>query len=231
MRIFLAFWAIFSTLVISQSYALPPMQAYANQQKPQKSVMIILDSSYSMSEDLPSGENKMAAAKRVILDFMKLVPRDVNIGLRVYGNREEQCDATTQLVPIGRNNRNFIASQMVGIRPTGFTPISFSLQRSLIEDFYNVPGEKNIILVSDGVETCGADPCSVAVDMVRQGVDIKINVVGFGIQGLDASKQLKCIALSTFGKFHTANTAAELADSLKSATPYATTVQGQIIRP
>jgi len=207
-----------------------PMQIYAQAQQPQKSVMIILDSSYSMSESLPTGESKMAAAKRVILDFMKQLPPDVHVGLRVYGNAEE-CDSTRQLLPIGVNNRNYLASQMVGIRPTGFTPISYTLGRSIQEDFYGIPGEKSIILVSDGMETCGADPCGVAVAMVRHGIDVKINVVGFGIQELEASRQLKCVAMSTFGKFYTAQTAAELANSLNQATPYVKSVQGQILSP
>lgn len=222
---------------VNQNPVLPQYSQQAQQfyrplmQQPQKSVMIILDSSYSMAEDLPSGENKMVAAKRVILDFMKQLPPDVNVGLRVYGNRQNKCNATVQLVPIGRNNRHFIASQMVAIKPTGATPISYSLQRSMMEDFYNVPGEKSIILVSDGQETCGEDPCGVSLAMVRNGVDIKINVVGFGLHNMDAAKQLKCVALSTYGKFYTANTSAQLADSLKSATPYVTEVRGQIIRP
>ncbi len=197
-------------------------------------VLIILDASYSMSEPLQGKETKMAVAKRTILQVLQNVPPHVNVGLRVYGNSANSltaCRATDLLVPIGPNNRNLVSSKLIGVKPTGATPISHTLIKSVREDFANLPGKKSIILVSDGIETCGANPCDVAVNMVRNGVDIKMNVVGFGIHDMAANRQLKCIALSTFGKFYNANTAAELANSLNNSLSVQTEVQGQILLP
>lgn len=200
-----------------------------------ENVMIILDDSDSMSEDIDgSGESKMAAAKRTVLEVVRNLSPNTRVGLRIYGNSSSPfnaCHATDVLVPLGQNNRNLIASKMIALRPTGMTPISYAILRSLEEDFQTVSGERTIILISDGIETCGEDPCKVAVRMQQMGINVKINVVGLGLHDYDATKQLRCVALGTKGQFYSANTAAELANSLNKALAVETKVQGTILTP
>lgn len=207
--------------------------AGAAQNRGATNVMIILDDSDSMSENIGSGnESKMSAAKRTVLEVLKNISPDTRVGLRIYGNSTNPftaCHATNVLVPLGQNNRNLIASKMIGIQPTGMTPISYTILRSLEEDFQMVGGQKNIILISDGIETCGEDPCHVAVRMQQMGINVKINVIGLGLQDYAATKQLRCVALGTKGQFYSANTAAELAQSLGRAMAVETTVQGTIL--
>jgi Ca-activated chloride channel homolog len=198
-------------------------------------VMILLDSSFSMSESLGGGKggpNKMAAAKNSVLEMIRDLPPNANIGLRIYGNSNNPmtaCHATTRLVSLGQGNRNLMAAQMMGIQPTGSTPISYSIIQSLNDDFLGYPGKKSIILISDGIETCGEDPCTLAVRMQQLGANVKINVIGLGIEDIDAIKQLRCVALATKGKFYTANTAAELGHSLHNAMAVETHVQATIL--
>ncbi|WP_373532790.1 VWA domain-containing protein [Vampirovibrio sp.] len=206
----------------------------ASQQGGPENVMIILDASYSMSEPIEQrGEDKMMAAKRTVLEVLRNIAPSTRVGLRVYGNSANQftaCKATSLLVPLGENNRNLIASKMIALKPTGATPISYAVLRSLHEDFNAVNGNQSIILISDGIETCGEDPCDVAVKMQQMGVHVKINVIGLGLQDYAAVKQLRCVALATKGQFYTANTAAELANSLNQALAVETKVQGTIIQ-
>ncbi|MBK8189410.1 MAG: VWA domain-containing protein [Vampirovibrionales bacterium] len=199
-----------------------------------ENVMIILDASYSMTERLADGESKMMAAKRTLWSLLRQLPPNVNVGLRVYGTSQNSftaCRATQVLAPIAAGNRSAIANQIIPVQPVGVTPITYTLQRSLAEDFVGLSGRKRIILVSDGLENCSADPCQVAVAMARGGVDVKIDVVGFGLQGLEAGNQLRCIALSTFGKYYTANTAAELARSMGEALRINASVEGKVMTP
>jgi len=207
--------------------------AGAAQASGSNNVMIILDGSDSMSENIGGGnESKMSAAKRTVLDVLHNIPQDTRVGLRIYGNSTNPftaCHATNVLVPLGQNNRNLIASKMIGVQPTGMTPISFTIMRSLEEDFQMVGGQKNIILISDGIETCGEDPCHVAVRLQQMGINVKINVIGLGLQDYAATKQLRCVALGTKGQFYSANTAAELAQSLGRAMAVETNVQGTIV--
>ncbi len=196
-------------------------------------VMIILDDSDSMGENIGgSPESKMVAAKRTVLDVLRNISPRTRVGLRVYGNSSSPfnaCHATSVLVPLGENNRNLIASKMIGLKPTGMTPISYTILRSLQEDFQTVNGPRTIILISDGIETCGEDPCHIAVKMQQMGINVKINVVGLGLQDYEATRQLRCVALGTKGQFYSANTAAELANSLNKAMAVETKVQGTIL--
>lgn len=221
----------------------PPIQGQLHQHQGAMSapvsgpenIMILLDASYSMKERLGRGqESKMTAAKRIVLDVVRQAAPQTRIGLRVYGDSSSpfgSCRATSLLAPVGHDNRNLIASKLIGIRPTGSTPISYTILRSLEEDFNHVAGPKSIILISDGMETCGEDPCDVAVRMQQRGINVKINVVGYGLSDYAAIKQMRCVALATKGKYYSANTAAELANSLNQAMAVEKNVQGTIIMP
>jgi hypothetical protein len=103
-------------------------QAGAIQGGAQENIMILLDSSFSMSERLGRGrEDKMTAAKRTVLEVLRNVPPNTRVGLRTYGdsaNSFTACRATTLHAAPGLNNRNLIASKMIGVKPTGATPSS-----------------------------------------------------------------------------------------------------------
>ena len=198
-----------------------------------ETVLLILDASYSMTEKLDEGESKMAIAKRVLLDVLQAIPPNVYVGLRVYGlssNPITACSASQLMVPFGQNNRNQLANALIKVRPTGETPISYSLQQGIQKDLAQSPGKKTVVLVTDGIETCDADPCRIAVQLVRNGSNVKINTVALGLaRNYDALRQLKCISAATYGRFYTANTSAELARGLADSLHVRTNVQAQIL--
>lgn len=196
-------------------------------------ILIILDASYSMIEPI-GNDSKMEIAKRVVINTVKNLPPDTRVGLRVYGHKIGliglyPCRKTELLVPVNFNTANEIIDKVRRIQPTGQTPISFSLQTAVMNDFNGINGPKRIILVSDGKETCDGNPCDYAVEMVRRGIDLKVDVVGFGLRDQAAISQLKCVALSTEGKFYTADTEAALARSLQNSFSIKKEVSGRII--
>jgi Ca-activated chloride channel family protein len=208
-------------------------------------VLIILDASDSMNEVL-NGRPKIQMAKEVVLKTIRALPPDTRVGLRVYGHRlgrsgfqfsgpfgsfstgGDMCRQTQLLVPPGLHNRPWIATQLLNIQAKGKTPITYSLQEAINHDFQGVTGKKTIILVSDGRETCSHNPCDLAVDMVRAGIDVKINTIGLGIRDKLASDQLRCIASATRGHYYSANTTADLAKSLSDSVQVETQVKARI---
>lgn len=214
-------------------------------QNQQENVVFILDASDSMNEKV-GGRLKMDVAKEVVLSTIRNMPSNINVGLRVYGHRlgnggfalqgpfgafttgGDVCRQTQLLVAPATGNRAQIASKLINVQAVGKTPITYSLKQSILNDFNGLPGKKTIILVSDGRETCSYNPCELALDVVRSGINVKINTVGFGTRDKVADDQLKCIALSTKGKYYNANTAAELAKSLQDSSQVQTSVQAKI---
>ena len=187
-----------------------------------RTVLIVFDASGSMEEKI-RGETKIHIAKRVLEDVLLKADSGVNVGLRVYGLSEPtgnpyfDCSDSKLLVFPETNNRRAIVSEIYKVLPRGFTPITYSLSQA-VQDLAPYNGEKSVILISDGLETCGGDPCQLAQDINNSNIDLKIDVVGFGVKDdWAAQQQLKCIALNTKGKYFSAESADELANGLNES--------------
>ena len=187
-----------------------------------RSVLIVFDASSSM-EDKIRGETKIHIAKRVLENVITKADLGINIGLRVYGasnptgNHYIDCSDSRLLVLPGTNNRRTIISEIYKILPRGFTPITYSLSQA-VQDLIPYRGEKSIILISDGLETCEGDPCQLAQSLVNSGINLKIDVVGFGVKDdWAAQEQLMCIALNTKGRYFSAENDSELTKGLSES--------------
>jgi Ca-activated chloride channel family protein len=208
------------------------IQGQVDEQGGPVNVLILIDSSYSMKDKLGEGEPKMISAKRVLESTLARIPPDVNIGLRVFGqgysgSPEIDCQQSSLLVSIGNGNRRSIIEQVRQLRPFGLTPLTFALMQAE-RDLRRANGQKTIILISDGAETCGGDPCEYISRLHRLGVNIKVDIVGLGLRReRDARGQLNCIAEHSGGKYYDANSAAELADSISHMVNAA--ISGRVI--
>jgi Ca-activated chloride channel family protein len=70
-----------------------------------------------------------------------------------------------------------------------------------------------VILITDGLETCKADPCALGKELEESGVDFTAHVVGFGLSA-EEGKQVACLAENTGGRYLAANDADGLAAAL-----------------
>lgn len=204
------------------------LQGGAERTGEQTTVEILIDCSQSMKEGLggflsDDHEPKMEAAKRVLEQTMASIPSDVNVGLRVFGQSFRNdpyidCQQTALLVPPGMHNRRAMVERIRQIHPYGLTPLTYALEQAAA-DLAQFPGRKQIILISDGAETCGLDPCATIRLLTARGINMKIDIVGLGLKHDNEAKiQLNCIANQTGGKFYDSNTSAELVDNLRKIT-------------
>jgi len=97
-----------------------------------------------------------------------------------------------------------------GIRPLGKTPISYSLRQAL-EDFGDRSGD--IILISDGIETCDEDPCALVREWRARDIGISVHVVGLGLEE-KAKGAMRCIAEAAGTEYQDADSGATLAAGL-----------------
>ena len=111
-----------------------------------------------------------------------------------------------------------ITSEIKEVTALSMTPIGYSLQKAA-EDLKPLKGKGTlgIVLVTDGQESCDVDPCKVAKEMIKSGLQLKVNVVGFDIQDQKAHDQLKCIAKATGGTYVTSNNADSLYKMLEKS--------------
>jgi len=183
------------------------------------SFLIVLDTSSSMG-DLIDGEAKIEIAKGVILDLLDNLPDGAHVGFRTFGS----CGHSRLVAPIAPLAREALKAEVRVLEPGGATPIALALELAKT-DFETVPDPKLILLVSDGMETCGGDPVSAAKELLQAGYDLRIHVVGFDVgTNVPARDQLIEIARSTGGLYYDARSAEELRRALSVAAPFSYTV-------
>ncbi|MGB7292227.1 MAG: VWA domain-containing protein [Thermodesulfobacteriota bacterium] len=167
-------------------------------------ILYILDGSGSMWGQV-DGVPKIQTAKEVLGNLMGDLPSDTKVGLMTYGHRAEgDCEDVEVLAPIGSVKLAELRKKLEEIKPKGKTPIGFALESSLAE-FQSFKGENNnVILISDGIETCGGDPSETAAELAASGVNLRVHVVGFDVTEEQRS-QLEAIASSGGGKYFNAS--------------------------
>lgn len=212
------------------------LQANIEREGAPVNILFLVDSSQSMKEKISVGfesgkEPKMEAAKRVLQEAISKIPGDVNIGVRVFGNGftgfDTDCQQSALLVPIGKNNRRAIIEAARGMLPFGLTPLTYGLMQAE-NDLRYVHGPKTIILISDGAETCGGDPCAYIDRLTRMGVKMKVDIVGLGLRrDREAVDQLNCIAQKSGGKYYDANTSADLINGITDSVKHA--ISGKVL--
>jgi len=186
-------------------------------------IQLVLDASGSMAQSI-GNETKIQAARRAMERIIDRLPDnpDLNVGFRVFGHegdgteaqKARSCQSTALLVPVQGVNKELLRQQTQAWQPAGWTPISLALQKAG-EDFR--PGENvrnAIIMVTDGEETCGGDPCAVAKALAESQVSVRIDVVGFGLKP-DVAKTLSCIAENSGGVYADAQDGDALARALE----------------
>jgi uncharacterized cupredoxin-like copper-binding protein/Mg-chelatase subunit ChlD len=189
-------------------------------------VELILDVSGSMGQVLDTGETRMDAAKRVLDGVIAAIPdqEGINVGLRIYGfagdNTEAgqavSCQSSDLTVPVEGIDKAELEQQIAALQPTGWTPIGLSLERAG-EDFPPATdGAVNaIVLVTDGLETCGGDPANVAGSLRQGEQEIVTHVIGFALTE-EEQQLLAGIADQGDGQLLGAGNADELSQALFS---------------
>lgn len=175
--------------------------------------MLILDASGSMWGQIDSVP-KIQIAKDVIGDLVSEWDADMRLGLMAYGHRREgDCGDIELLSPVSDVDAQAIMETVSPLNPRGKTPISASVQQAA-ETLKYTEERATVILVSDGLETCNADPCALAKTLEETGVDFTTHVIGFDLKE-EEFEALQCLAKETGGAFLNAGNAADLSAALK----------------
>jgi Ca-activated chloride channel homolog len=175
-------------------------------------VILVLDASGSMWGKI-NGKAKIDIAKDVVGKVLSSWKPEDDIGLVVYGHREKgSCTDIETVWPPKPLNLNQYMSSIKTLSPKGKTPMTQAV-RQAAEALKYTEQKSTVILVSDGLETCGEDPCAVARELEKSGVELTVHTVGFGLDDKGAVAQLKCMADETGG----ISVLADNADELESA--------------
>jgi hypothetical protein len=177
----------------------------------QPSMLYILDGSGSMWGRV-GGEPKITAAKGVLKELISETPDDIQVGLMAYGHRRKGDCQDIELLTAPGGDRSLMQQRVQTINPKGKTPIGDALLKAG-ERLADNEDPTTLVLVSDGLETCGGDPCATAGALREKGHKLVVHVVGLDVDQ-KATDQLQCIADVGGGCYFAAADAAGLRDAL-----------------
>ncbi|WP_420334217.1 vWA domain-containing protein [Roseibium sp.] len=183
--------------------------------------MFVFDGSGSMWGQI-DGQAKIVTARETLARVATQLPPDLEVGLVAYGhNRKGDCSDIETLVPIGpaATQSGALVSSVQSLNPKGKTPLTKAVRRAA-DALRFQEGKATVILITDGIETCEADPCAVASELEALGIDFTAHVIGFGLTA-EESGQVACLAENTGGLFLNADDAASLGEALQQTVALA----------
>jgi Ca-activated chloride channel homolog len=176
--------------------------------------IIVLDASGSMWGQI-DGRAKLEIAREALGTVLSGLDPATEIGLMAYGHREKgSCDDIELVVPPAAGTGAAITDAANAMKFLGKTPLTESVRRAAGE-LKSTEAKATVILITDGIETCEADPCALGAELEASGVDFTAHVVGFGLTAEEGAT-VACLAENTGGKYIQAKDAGSLVDALKT---------------
>ena len=195
-------------------------------------IEIILDASGSMLQKLGS-ERRIDIAKKTLTKLTSsTIPAGTPFAFRVFGREVDSCQTDLD-VPVGPLNPAAVAQRIAALvaKNGAKTPIGASLDKAS-DDLKSVTGEKLIVLVTDGEETCGGDPAAAIERLRKAGIGTRVSIVGFALDDEKLATTFRRWSDAGGGAFFDAKDAAGLDKSLTEALRPGFEVlnaQGQVI--
>ena len=156
--------------------------------------------------------NNVAEVKQIVKKGNKL---SVITERSAIGKTSGTCGATQQVSPIALANSANILKGMNSVNIGGATPMVFALDRTVNQDFKGLDtiSPKKIVLITDGGENCGGDPCAFAKKLIQKRSDVHIDVVLVSSN----SKSLTCLSSLTGGHFYTVDNLADFSSVITNS--------------
>ena len=174
--------------------------------------LFVYDASGSMLRKV-EGKPKDEVARTVMNQVLRTLDPKVRVGLLTFGHRRKgDCKDLEVVAPIG-SDRAAVAKTVNAIQPKGETPLAEAVKLA-VGQLKDYEGEASVVVVSDGKDECGGDPCAAAREAIASGVHVRFHVVGFDV-ARDEAQQLQCVAREGNGKYFSASNASQLARALQ----------------
>ncbi len=185
---------------------------------PNDAVAVIFDASGSMLQRI-GGERRVEIARQTLSTLVAdTLPQGTGFALRVFGHREAGSCRTDLEIPLAPLNRAAASTVIGGINAMNLarTPLARSIEL-VGGDLASVSGQRVVVLLTDGEETCDGDPAAAIKALRDKGWDIRVNIVGFAIEDLALRETFAAWAALGGGAYFNASDRDELGAALVEA--------------
>jgi Ca-activated chloride channel homolog len=160
-------------------------------------ILFVFDASNSMVGK-HNNLTRMDGAKQIFAKFIDSLSKLKNyqFALRMYGHTVKyppgDCNDSKLVVPFNtKNGLELIKQKVSEAKPTGITPIEHSLTEAA-NDFPDKKARNMIIIITDGIEECGGDPCAARQKLYEKGIIFKPVIIGIGLT-IEQIKTFECV--------------------------------------
>jgi len=180
-------------------------------------VEVILDASGSMLQKIGS-ERRIDIAKRTLKNLTaNVIPAGTPFALRVFGREANSCQTDLDIPPRPLDPAAVAAKiDELSAKSNAKTPIAASLEK-VASDLNGVRGERLVILVTDGEETCAGKPAKTIQKLMKQGINVRINIVGFAVDDRKTAALFRQWSSAGGGGYFDAQNAASLDEAFSLA--------------
>jgi Ca-activated chloride channel family protein len=219
-----------NSLIIILAFSFLVHRAQKKTVPKQTRILFVFDASKSM---IAKHENttRMDGAKNLFFKFIDSLGRDKSyqFALRMYGHTVKyppgDCKDSKLIVPFGISNLETIKQKVLEAKPTGITPIEHSLTESA-SDFKDNKTNNIVILITDGIEECGGDPCKARQKLMEKGIIFKPFIIGIGLTP-EQIKTFECVG--TFYDYDDKSVFSNIANIIQQQKLNKTTAQVNLL--
>jgi Ca-activated chloride channel family protein len=187
--------------------------------------MLIFDASGSMAGtdklgvSTPIPVTRVDKVRQALARVLPAATRYRRVGLITYGpGPYTQCNVKLNFQPVA-NAASHIMRDVETLVPAGKTPLSEAVQQAAdVLKYRDKPGV--IVLLTDGEETCGGNPCDLGKKLRAEAAGLVIHVIAFRVKdftwmGGQSILDTKCLADENSGLYIEAGSEDELAEAFE----------------
>jgi Ca-activated chloride channel family protein len=187
--------------------------------------MLIFDASGSMAGtdklgvSTPIPITRIDKVRSALARALPSATRYRRVGLITYGpGPYAQCNVKLNLKPAA-NAASAIMHDVETLVPAGKTPLSEAVQQAAdVLNYLNKPGV--IVLLTDGEETCGGNPCELGKTLRAEAAGLVVHVIVFRVKdftwmGAQSILDTKCLADENSGLYIEAGNEDELGEAFE----------------
>ena len=161
--------------------------------------------------DDPAKVNRIDVARQALTDVVQTAPEDLVFGLVSFN----ACGAPQRHGHFAPDERDRLLHRLGIIELGDYTALADTIASlpQIIRGGQSAEDPVNIVLVSDGKDSCGGDPCAAAAALKAAAPHAYVNVIAIGRNAEEA----RCVADATGGAFLQAEDAGGLTEQLVHA--------------
>jgi Ca-activated chloride channel homolog len=176
--------------------------------------MIVYDASSSMgvrTTRITRHEAGRRAMARIVPPVSSMRP----LGLLVYSGGATRCDDIRLKVAPVIGSGPDILSALAEVNPAGATPLGHAIEAAAAY-FHDRAEVATLVVVTDGLENCGADLCRLANQLAHTVPSIEIQLIGYGLLTSEG-EAMRCLADQNGGTYTPVGTPDQLIEALEQS--------------